>query len=249
MTLTFGSLDRLTPDRVESIAFQQTRLGRRGLDEEQVRAFCVHVHHELVRLLNEKAALYEETQRLRGRLEESGDQAGAAGPARSEDAHVLAVRILSKAQQTADKYVADAQRYSRQLAEDARRHRDEMLAEAHSHAARLLEEAHADATLAATAAATSAAPLTVAERKDLEAELAYLRTFSDVYRTHLRAYLEALLHTVEEWASAERSSLASTRAELPRNSLPPRQRPQADSDRQPAAPEVGHERAGRNSSQ
>ena len=248
MTIAFSSLDRLTPDQVESIAFPQTRLGRRGLDEEQVRAFCVQVHHELVRLLNEKATLYEETQRLRGRLEESGE-AGAAGTASPEDAHVLAVRILSKAQQTADKYVADAQRYSRQLAEDARRHRDETLAEARSHAALLLEEAHAGATRAATEAVASNTPLTVAERKDLEAELAYLRTFSEVYRTHLRAYLEALLRNVEEWASAERSSLASARAELPRNSLQPRQRPLADSGKQPAAPEVGHGRAGRNSSQ
>ena len=36
-------------------------------------------------------------------------------------------------------------------------------------------------------------------RSDLRAELAYLRTFSDVYRNHLRAYLEALLRNVEEW--------------------------------------------------
>ncbi len=216
MTTTFSSDDRLTPDQVESIAFQQTRLGRRGLDEEQVRVFCVHVHRELVRLLTEKAALYEEVQRLRGRLRESGAKAGDAGTAKPEDAHVLAVRILSKAQQTADRYVADAQQYSRQLAEDAHRHRDEVLSQARSHAALLLEEADAGATGAATAAAASSRPLTAAERQDLEAELAYLRTFSDVYRTHLRAYLEALLRNVHEWESAERSSLASVRAGLPR---------------------------------
>ena len=61
---------------------------------------------------------------------------------RPEDGHVQAVQILSKAQQTADRYVADAQQYSRALAEDARRHRDQVLAEAQASAKRVLEEAH-----------------------------------------------------------------------------------------------------------
>jgi cell division septum initiation protein DivIVA len=216
MTTTFSNGDRLTPDQVESISFEHTRLGRRGLDEEQVRNFCVHVQQELIKLLNEKAALYEEVQRLRRRIWERAGENGGIEGAQPEDAHVLAVRVLSKAQTTADRYVADAQRYSRQLAEDARRHRDQILAEARSHAALLLQEAHVGATRAATAAAASPAPITQAERQDLEAELAYLRTFSDVYRTHLRAYLEALLRSVDEWEGTERSSLATVRAELPR---------------------------------
>ncbi len=49
-----------------------------------------------------------------------------------------------------------------------------------------------------------------------------MRTFSDVYRTHLRAYLEALLRNVEEWERAERSSLNAARSELP---VPPQPRP------------------------
>ena len=88
----------------------------------------------LIRLLNEKAALYEEAQRLRRRTRDGAGEDGAIPGAQPEDAHVLAVRILSKAQQTADRYVADAQRYSRQLAEDARRHRDQIIAEARSRA-------------------------------------------------------------------------------------------------------------------
>jgi DivIVA domain-containing protein len=218
MTITFSNGDRLTPDQVESISFQQTRLGRRGLDEDQVRAFCVQVHQELVQLLNEKAGLHEEVQRLRRRVRGGRGDNPEAADARPEDSHVLAVRILSKAQQTADRYVADAQRYSRQLAEDARRNRDQILAEARSHAALVLEEAHAGATLAATSVPASTEPFTAAERQGLEAELAYLRTFSEVYRTHLRAYLEALLRNVDEWAGAEKSSLASVRADLPRQS-------------------------------
>jgi DivIVA domain-containing protein len=209
--------ERLTPDRVQSVSFPQARLGRRGLDEDHVRAFCAHVERELVTLLNEKAALWEEVGRLRQRV--AGDHADAPGY-RPEDAHVQAVRILANAQQTADRYVADAQQYSRQLAEDARRCRDEVLAEAKAHAERLLEDAHLQASQAAALAISGGDAQADPGRYDLRAELAYLRTFSDVYRNHLRAYLEALLRNVEEWERAERSSLAAVRANLPTGHVP-----------------------------
>ena len=207
--------NRLTPDAVQAVTFPSARLGRRGLDEEHVRAFCGQVERELVRLFNERTALADEVQRLRRRvLGLSGDDAEAGY--RQDDAHVQAVRILSKAQQTADNYVADAQEYSKQLAQDARRRRDQILTEARKHAAVMLEEAHVEASHAAEAAL--AAPVTKpdADRRELEAELAYLRTFSEVYRTHLHAYLDALLRNVEEWERAEKASLAIASTSLPR---------------------------------
>jgi len=207
--------NRLTPDVVQAVTFPSARLGRRGLDEEHVRAFCGQVERELVRLFNERTALADEVQRLRRRvLGLSGDDAEAGY--RQDDAHVQAVRILSKAQQTADNYVADAQEYSRQLAQDARRRRDEILTEARRHAAVMLDEAHSEASSAAEAALVAPATQPDPDRRELEAELAYLRTFSDVYRTHLHAYLDALLRNVEEWERAEKSSLAAARASLPR---------------------------------
>ena len=207
--------NRLTPDAVQAVAFPPARLGRRGLDEEHVRAFCGQVERELVRLFNERTALVDEVQRLRQRvLGLSGGDAEAGY--RQDDAHVQAVRILSKAQQTADNYVADAQEYSKQLAQDARRRRNQILTEARKHAAVMLEEAHVEASHAAEAAL--AAPVTKpdADRRELEAELAYLRTFSEVYRTHLHAYLDALLRNVEEWERAEKASLAIASTSLPR---------------------------------
>ena len=207
--------NRLTPDAVQAVTFPSARLGRRGLDEEHVRAFCGQVERELVRLFNERTALADEVQRLRRRvLGLSGDDAEAGY--RQDDAHVQAVRILSKAQQTADNYVADAQDYSRQLAQDARRRRDEILTEARKHAAVMLEEAHTEASSAAEAALVAPATQPHTDCRELEAELAYLRTFSDVYRTHLHAYLDALLRNVEEWERAEKTSLAATRGSLPR---------------------------------
>lgn len=212
MTITSRSDERLTPDQVQSVTFPAARLGRRGLDEEQVRAFCAQVERELVTLLNEKAAIWEEVGRLRRRV--LGDRGEAPGY-RAEDAHVQAVRVLANAQQTADRYVADAQEYSRQLAEDARRRSDEILGEARSHAERVLAEAHERASQAAAAARSGPRPPADGERSDLAAEVAYLRTFSDVYRTHLRAYLDALLRNVDEWERAERSSLAAARSSPP----------------------------------
>lgn len=218
MTVTFGE-PRLTPDRVQSITFPTARLGRRGFEEDSVREFCEQVKDELLALLNEKAALWEEVGRLRERILAGAPDASGYQP---EDAHVQAVRVLSKAQETADRYVADAQQYSRQLAEDARRRRDELLAEARADAERLLGQAHQRGQQAAEEALSgpAGAPPVNAERAGLQAELAYLRTFSDVYRTHLRAYLEALLRNVEEWEQAEKVSLASARGGPPAAPIP-----------------------------
>jgi DivIVA domain-containing protein len=205
---------RLTPDLVQSISFRMARLGRRGFDEEHVRAFCRQVEAELVMLLNERTTLQEEV----GLLGRGADD--ALSGYRREDAHIQAVGILSRAQQTADHYVAEAQEYSRHLAEDARRRRDQILAEARSHADKMMEEAHQQASQAAQTALAAPVTQSDVDRRELEAELAYLRTYSDVYRTHLRAYLDALLRNVDEWEHAERSSLSAVRPGLPRPSAP-----------------------------
>jgi DivIVA domain-containing protein len=133
--------NRLTPDAVQAVFFPPARIGRRGLDEDHVRAFCAQVERELVRLLRERASLTAEVQRLRRRVLGLPGGEGDAEDARS-DANLQAVRILFEAQQIADRYVADAQAYSARLAADAQCRRDEMLAEARSRAEVMLEQAH-----------------------------------------------------------------------------------------------------------
>jgi DivIVA domain-containing protein len=183
--------NRLTPDAVQAVDFPSSRLGRRGLDEEHVRAFCGQVERELVLLRNERTMLTDEVQRLRRRvLGQDGDEAGPGSP---EDAHVHAARILSTAQQTADRCVTHAQQYSRRLSDDALRRRDEILAGARSQAVQMLEKAHGAASRAAEAALATPENPPVPEPRELEAELAYLRRFSDAYRAHLQAYLETLV--------------------------------------------------------
>jgi len=75
----------------------------------------------------------------------------------------------------------------------------------------ILEDAHTTATKAANAARDTPEPLSAAERQDLQAEIAYLRTFSDVCRTHLRAYLESLTRSIDEWENAEHNGTLTAR--------------------------------------
>jgi cell division septum initiation protein DivIVA len=197
----------LTPQRVRSASFSPARLGRRGVDEGQVREFCGWVSDEFSRMLTERTELEEEVLRLRERVLDGNEGTGV----KPEDGHVQAVYVLSKAQETADRYVASAQEYSREIAEDARKRREEILREAKVRASLILEEAHASASQAAQMVPAAGEPLSAAQRRDLEAEIAYLRTFSDVCRTHLKAYLDSLTRSIEEWEHAERQGLAAAR--------------------------------------
>ncbi len=184
-------------------------MGRHGLEEEPVRAFLADVHAEMVRLINERASLFQEVQRLRRRIlgKENGNDAILFG---KDDAHVHAVRILSSAQRTADRYVADAQAYSGRLTEEARVRRDEIMGQAQQHADMLLDEARTRARAAAVDAMNhdGLPPQTDQERRAVQAELAYLRTFSEVYRQHLKIYTEDVLRTIEAWETKERAASA-----------------------------------------
>ncbi|MFV2174977.1 DivIVA domain-containing protein [Actinomadura sp. LOL_016] len=234
---------RLTPGELQSVVFARAALGRRGYDEDQVRNFLQYVERELVQIFSEKSALAEEVNRLRARVGSAASggpdgSPGAEGPGvmAPQDAHFQAVRILSQAQQTADLYVADAERYTRELAHEARLHREAILSDAKGRAEQMLEEAHRRAAAIADAAvreaerapapAPSASPSPAGgsasgggmeedERRRLESEVTYLRTYSDVYRNHLRTYLEALLRNVDEWEGSERASLPKGAPEPP----------------------------------
>lgn len=198
---------QLTPERVRSVTFSPARLGRRGLDEAQVRTFCGWISDELAQVLNQNTMLQEEVLRLRDRLLKGRGNPGI----QPEDGHVQAVYVLSKAQQTADRYVADAQVYSREITQDARQRHDDILREAKVRASMILEEAHASASRAASTVPDAQEPLPASERHELEAEIAYLRTFSDVCRTHLRAYMDSLSRSIAEWERAEQDAATAAR--------------------------------------
>jgi len=207
ITPWYEEQERLAPEELETVTFPLTRMGRRGYEEEPVRDFLSVVHAEFVRLINDRASLWQECQRLRRRImgDSNGDPKGVLfGEA---DAHAHAVRILSAAQLTADRYVKDAQAYSSRVTEEARLRRDQIVTEAQQHSDMILDEAHAKARDAAvTALDMPAPPQTEEERQAAQAELAYLRTYGDVYRAHLRAYTEGVLRGIEEWERKQADS-------------------------------------------
>jgi DivIVA domain-containing protein len=213
----FDDQDRMTPEELLTVSFPLTRLGRRGYEEDPVQDFLQKVHEEFVQLVNDRTALWQEVQQLRNRIMAENSSNGRDGALFGKaDAHVHAVRILSTAQVTADRYVADAKAYSSRLTEEARRRRDEILTEAQQYSDMLLEDAHARASEAAASALNSAAPAPSGrQRQAAEAELAYLRTFSDVYRSHLRAYTEGILRGIEEWERKEAESVQEVTYSLP----------------------------------
>ncbi len=204
----YDEQDRLTPEELQTATFPLSRLGRRGYEEESVNKFLRSVHAELMRLVNERASLWQEVQRLRQRIVAGGADGDPNGVLFGEaDAHIHAVRILSTAQMTADRYVADAQAFSSRVTEEARLRRDHTMREAQQHSDMILDDAKARAREAAVSALNvPAPPQTDRERQAAQAELAYLRTYSDFYRAHLRAYTEGVLRGIEEWERKEATS-------------------------------------------
>jgi cell division septum initiation protein DivIVA len=210
---------RMAPDELQTVIFPTSRLGRRGYEEGPVRDFLTAVQAEFVRLVNERTSLWQEVQRLRRRIiagegADSDEQAVLFG---AEDAHVHAVRILSTAQVTADKYVADARDYSSRLTKETRQRRDEIMQQARQHSDRMMGEAQAKARDAAVSALNGpATPPSDEEWQAAQAELAYLRTYSGVYRSHLRAYTEGILRGIEEWERKETASLEEAAQSAPK---------------------------------
>jgi cell division septum initiation protein DivIVA len=197
-----GGPVRLTPDTVRTLEFPRTPLGRRGYCQVQVERFRACVVDEIARSDAEKAELREEIDRLRDYFRQqainSNGHANGSRPPHPEspggDApSVQAVNMLSQAQQAADAHIAQAQEYARRLVADARARYDYILDQAHQEA----EEA-AEAAARAYQARSDAHD---GEREhyyeQLEARIAYLRTFAHATQVQLRSTLEALSHEVE----------------------------------------------------
>ncbi len=196
---------RLTPSDVHTVLFNRAGLGRRGYDEVEVDVFLERVQQELTRLISEKADLRDEVSRLRSQLSQSGAAPSVAGTLSREEANLQAVRLLAAAQQTADVYVADAEKYSQRLTLDAREHCDQMVEEARRAAQLMVAEAERLAREAASDSVQGSPPASSGlTQQELDQQVAYLKTFGQVVRVQLKAYLEALLRDVEEeWGRAD----------------------------------------------
>jgi DivIVA domain-containing protein len=204
---------RLSPGDVQRVRFARSGLGWRGYEEREVDAFLLRVQSEIGQMIAEKSELRDEVIRLRRDLDNCAQETQASAP-RGEEAEVQAVRVLSKAQQTADQYVAEAEEYSRRIALDARQHYEDVVMEARARAAELLSSAQHLAAANGGSAGNGAAVVPEGDREGLEAQVRYLQTFSQVCRVQLRSYLEALLREVEEqWGRADPAVVVNGRPE------------------------------------
>jgi DivIVA domain-containing protein len=192
-------LPRLTPERVRSVDFTRTPIGRRGVSEEEVQAFLLRVAEDIAARDAAEATLRAEVAFYKDRLRDwqaarSAEGAGEADAAAATPApsptqpSIEAVNILSRAQQEADAYVAQAQEYCRRLTEDARDHADAILAEAR-------QEAEAAGEQAARDYRSRSGAGYAAECEELERRLAWARTFVaslEAVETQIRTTREAL---------------------------------------------------------
>ncbi|MDT7765751.1 MAG: hypothetical protein QOC63_5171, partial [Mycobacterium sp.] len=169
----------LTPADVHNVAFSKPPIGKRGYNEDEVDAFLDLVENELTRLIEENADLRQRVAELDQELagaraggshqptqsiplyEPEPEPAPAPQPVYeapppqpaplvSEDQHIKAAKVLSLAQDTADRLTGTAKAESDKLLADARAQADAMVSEARQTAETTVAEARqrADAMLA-----------------------------------------------------------------------------------------------------
>ncbi|RFD24861.1 cell wall synthesis protein [Mycobacterium uberis] len=244
----------LTPADVHNVAFSKPPIGKRGYNEDEVDAFLDLVENELTRLIEENSDLRQRIEELdhelaavggvsavpvtvaqptqalptfepEAELVKSTSVAVAAGTA--EELAMKATRVLSLAQDTADRVTTTAKVESDKMLADARANADQILSEARLTAEATIAEARqrADGMLA-DAQARSEAQLSQAQEKAdalqadaerkhseimgtinqqrtvLEGRLEQLRTFEREYRTRLKTYLESQLEELGQRGSA-----------------------------------------------
>ncbi|MGD9620908.1 MAG: DivIVA domain-containing protein [Mycolicibacterium sp.] len=242
----------LTPADVHNVAFSKPPIGKRGYNEDEVDAFLDLVENELSRLIEENSDLRQRVAELDREL--SSGHGGVVQPTQSapvyeaepeqappppvyeapapaaasgEDVHIRAAKVLSLAQDTADRLTGTARAESEKMLSDARAQADAMVTEARETAESTVAEARqrADAMLADAqtrsetqlrqAQEKADALQADAERKHseimgtinqqrtvLEGRLEQLRTFEREYRTRLKTYLESQLEELGQRGSA-----------------------------------------------
>lgn len=244
----------LTPADVHNVAFSKPPIGKRGYNEDEVDAFLDLVETELTRLIEENADLRQRVNELDQDL--AAARAGGTPQATSsipvyeptpepvappqpvvapqpaadlstEEQHLKAARVLSLAQDTADRLTGTARAEAEKLMADARANADQIVSEARHTAETTVAEARQRADAMLTDAQTRSetqlrqaqekadALQADAERKHseimgtinqqrtvLEGRLEQLRTFEREYRTRLKTYLESQLEELGQRGSA-----------------------------------------------
>lgn len=181
----------LTPERIRSISFSKSPLGRRGVDADEVELFQHRLAEEIAAGEAENARLRAEIERLREWYRSHGENVDPALlPARAD---VASVNLLSEAQLQAEAAIAQAEAHCRQLAGEARRQAGEMLREAE-------QRAEVAAQDAARSYRDTAGEDRTAEIEEMERRLAWLRAFCEAVQVQLHAASDAFAQEVDKLA-------------------------------------------------
>jgi cell division septum initiation protein DivIVA len=185
----FGRL--LTPERIRSITFSRSPLGRRGIDPDEVELFQHRLAEEIAAGEAENARLRAEVVRLRDWYRSHGENIDPSLLPRQVD--VEAVNLLSEAQLQAEAYIAQAEAHCRRLTGDARRQATALLSDAEQRAEAAAREAVR--TYRASAGAGHAA-----EIEEMERRLAWLRAFCHAVQVQLHAASDAFAQEIDKLA-------------------------------------------------
>jgi DivIVA domain-containing protein len=241
----------LTPADVHNVAFSKPPIGKRGYNEDEVDAFLDLVETELARLIEENADLRQRVSELDAEVV-SGRSGGVqptqtmpvyeaeperepsapavaqlVSPSITEEQAVKAARVLSLAQDTADRLSASASEEAHRLVSeaqanadqivsearyvaettvnDARQRADAMLADAQSRSENQLRQAQEKAEFLQGDAERKHSELMTTinqQRTVLEGRLEHLRTFEREFSTPLKTYLESQLEELGQRGSA-----------------------------------------------
>jgi len=231
----------LTPADVHNVAFSKPPIGKRGYNEDEVDAFLDLVEAELARLIEENEDLREQVSQLEQRLgnaqadleearsrpaamgavspptqqiqrQEPPPRASFADAAEGGDSHVQVAKVLSMAQEMAERLTAEAKSEADAMLTDARTKSEQLLSEARAKSDGLVNDARARAETMLNDARTRAETLERQSRDKsvLEKKIDELRTFEREYRTRLKTYLESQLRDLGERGSAAPSDSRSS---------------------------------------
>ncbi|GHF39166.1 cell division septum initiation protein DivIVA [Amycolatopsis bartoniae] len=179
----------LTPERIRSITFSKSPLGRRGIDPDEVELFRHRLAEEIAAGEAENMRLRAEVERLRDWYRSHGENVDPVLLPRQVD--VEAVALLSEAQLQAEAYIAQAEAHCRRLTGDARRQAMTLLRDAEQRA----EVAAQDAVRVYRA---EAGQHHAAEVEELERRLAWLRAFCHAVQVQLHAASDAFAQEIDK---------------------------------------------------
>jgi DivIVA domain-containing protein len=210
------NLDSVTGADIQKVTFASSKAFGHGYEQHGVDSFidrCAavvdHLREQLRRQQDEIAGLRERIER----------------DSRSNEVQ-HAISVLSQAQQTADKTVAQADEYSarvmaeaRDLYEDTRRNVATLEQETEDKAKGVYDDALARAATVEREAQDRVAQLTLTAataQTELDSQTAYLRTLRDATRTQLEVFLEGLLdHVAGEYGRAHPMAAEAANATTP----------------------------------